>query len=571
MFVVAVIPAAPPGSDLAVAWKEETPLGLPPRQVPWNGLDEHAAWAAAYLCLAVPYDQWHDIRFISWNGVPEKDLPDFKKVMAWWINQLSFRQGWAVPQDIPGTKGRLQYIYLSSYGWNSAAWQTVVERETYCREEQGVGSGGTKYLQELKGAQLDAVKLAKDVPTTAEFLRRAAGTPVSDKLTAQNKFPVEMMCWAPWLFRETVESDRSPSYYDLLFAKDRFFPVTGGKQKVKKTRKVDKVVGPNGGVDSAGNKYPPGHKYQITEEYEEEVENKGKFQFVDFPKNETDWDRAFGIDLVRKFSKDQKIDLDYGAVVEGGQDQPGKGSIVSLHNRLVLTVPIPTGAAMKTFDVRETSGKRDFAEEAPNLPFGDITFDAGELLAFLPNGGLAAFLTNARGDRLEIADNRFAKDSSDSKMDARVRNPGSCVVCHAPANGFILPRNLVEEMLKAGVDLKIKDKEKRDRVEAFYLGWEKRVRAYTAPYEELMLKTTGWTGAKLATEFLEMRNFYDSPVNVDQAAAEMGLEVEAFKVLCLKSPRALPARLVQGLAVPRRSFEQDGFREMGLFLSAQQR
>lgn len=582
LVVVLTTPAAPTADDptFTPAWGEETVLGLPPRAVPWKGLDEHASWAAAFLALAVPHQDWPYIRFFSWNGVPEKYYDDDRRVFSWWMNQLSFKQGYAVPYDVPGTKGRLQYVDIRSYGWNFASFQSVAEREPFCREEQGIGTGGTQFLQELKGAQPEAVLLAKSVPTVAEFLRQAVGVPVSDAVVGKDKFPLEALVWAPWFFRETIESDRSPSYYDLLFSKDRFLVTgKGGTEVVKKTRKIEKIW--PGGVDAVGKFYPVGTKYHVDEEYEETVVSKGAFKFVDFPKNEKDWEKAFGIDVAKQFAKDQKIDIDYGAVVEGGQDIPNRGSVVSLHNRLLVTIPTPSGGvAMKTFDVAETTGERDFVEQAPKLPFGEITFDAGELLAYLPNGGLAALLTNAKGDRLETADNRFAKDGSDTKMDARVRNPGSCVICHAPAGGYILPRNLIEEMLKTGIDLKVKDKEKRDRIEAFYLGWEGKIKAYTTPYEELIVKTTrnkldpaskGWTGAQLSAKFLQFRNWYDDPVTVEQAAVEMGLEVGAFKVLCLKSPKARLNQLVRGMPIPRRTWDVDTFREAGLFLSAQQK
>lgn len=543
---------------------------LPPRAVPWSGLDEHLSWSAATLATSIPCADWPYVRFISWNGVPKEKLEDFKKLFSWWIHQMSFKKGCYPPYDVNGSEGRLQWIDIRSYGWNQAAWQAVAEREPFTHEEQGVGTGAPTFLKTIKGCQLDAIALADKVPTVAEFTRKAIGYEVGSEQVKKDRFPVVGMVWGPWLLRETIESDRSPSYYDLLFAQDRF--VAGGK--VKKTRKVTKTVGAAGGIDPDGRTYPPGYQYQVDEEYED----GSGVKFVDFPANKADWEKAFGIDVIKKFIKDKKIDLDVGAVVEGGQDFPEKGSIVSLHNRLITVLPIPTGASLETFDVAETSGKRDYVEQAPKLPFGDITFDAGELLAYLPNGGQAALLVNAAGKRLETADNRFADDSSvegtapgDPKKDRRVRTPGSCVICHAPSGGFILPRNAIEELFKAGLDLKIKNKEERDRVEAFYLGWEAQVEAYTRPYNTLVKKTTGWESAALAGKMLAFRNWYDAPVSVDQAAAEMGLEVGAFKALAVKSPKARLGSLVLGQKIPRRSWEIDACREAGLLLAAQQK
>lgn len=545
-----------------------TELKQTPRLVPWTGLDEQSSWALAWMAVGVPYDRWYDIRFVSWNAVPDKVLPDFKKGMTFWMNQLHFKNKCNPLTDVPGTDGKLQYFYLSDFGWSAEAWQAVAQRDPYCREERGVGRGSPRFCEKLTGVQPQVKELfaAKNPPTTAEALRQMIGYTVPDNLAKEQKtFPLVSMVWGPFLFRDTFESNRSTSYYDLLFSKNRF-----GKGEtfttVKKTRKVQKVW--KGGVDYAGKYFPPGYQYEGEEEYEEKVA-VANHKFVDFPKNVNEWDQAFGVDVVQKFAEQQYLDLTTGIVVEGGQDQPKVGSIVTLHNRLVRFINGPLGTTARTFDVFDPVGVRDYIEQAPKLALGHITFDASELIYQLPNGGIGTYLTNAKGDRTELAGQEAASGQNvEPKLNPGVRNPGDCFICHAGSGGYIPPR---DGFKKLAPWLKEKDKALADRMEEFYLGTEKRIEGYQKPFQDLCKKLTGWDGATLAGKLKGMRDWYDTPVDINQAAAEFGLEVGAFEALIQKSPSGQVLKLAQGDGVTRRTWEVDTYKGLGLLFAAQQR
>src|SRR5262249_21076108 len=153
-------------------------------------------------------------------------------------------------------------------------------------------------------------------------------------------------------------------------------------------------------------------------------------------------------------------------------------------------------------------------------------------------------LVNGQGKRVEVADNAIARDGSDTRMDARVRTPGSCVVCHGPNNGFNPPRNAFKELLDAGVDVKFRDKRQAARVRSFFLSWERKARTFTAGYEALVEDTTknaegrAWKADRLALAFQEFRDWYDEPVTPAQAAAECGMTVRELKAVGAKSVKA---------------------------------
>lgn len=475
----------------------------PPPEVPSPA--SHARLAADFLSGRA--DRQH-LRLFSWLGVPELRLTDFKRVFAWWMNQLSFDQGVSLPQDVPGGEGRLQWVDIRDYRWNVRAFRAVAERDTVFQEPW--------------------------VPSSvARRLRRLVDVGVTAAVWDSGRYPAEAIVWAPQFFRDTVETDRVSSYYDLLFARQRH----------------------------------------------------GRNRQRNFPANDKDLEKAIGVDLIRAFAKEASLDLDYGAIVPGGDDDPVNGSIVARNNRVLVFLPIPTtlpGWYGRTFDVTETAGDKDFTEQlifkGGKFKRGDgakAVFDAGEILFSLPNGGQGGMLINGQGKRVEVADNKVAKDTSDTRMDARVRTLGSCVICHGPSGGFIYPKDTVVEMLKTGVEIKFKDKAQRNRILAFLNGWQKRAKTFTLAYEELVTETTkdakgvAWTPTQLAAAFQDFRDWYDSPVPVEQAAAESGVSAARLKAACYRSPKARLQRINRGLVTPRKAWEKGVFREVNLLLSTE--
>jgi hypothetical protein len=436
-------------------------------------------------------DDTQYLRFLSMHNYANDPFIDTAEgAQAFWTNNLHNVSTVSLPKSVPGTDRTLWWIDLRDYGWNAAAFSAVARREPYFVEPN-----------------IDSV--------TAIKLRAFAGIDQDPKTNH-----VEVIVRADWFFRETAESDRSPSYYDLLFAPQRFRRVLKSQKRSKNLVRLGRNL---------------------------------VFKFKNFPANEKDFEKFYGIDKFDDFVKKSKIDPRHGAVVDG---QENNASIVARQNRLLERKQGPIGFYYKTYDVAETSGQSDFIETLQK----NFKFQAGENLAQTPVGGMATLLVDNKGTRLETADNRFATDNSDLRFDSRVRTGVSCFICHE--KGIIAPKNLVKELLDAGIKLNIKKKEDYLATKGFFLDWEHKLEADQVAFVRLISRTSGFTPAKNALSLKQWRDKYDRPVSAETGAREFGMSVIDFKLLAAKSTRGRAAMLVHGKTIPRKTWEKDVFPEL---------
>jgi hypothetical protein len=447
----------------------------------------HAEVALGFLSALQKIDaeEAENTRFLSfYNLNKDKNREKYVKISDFWNNNLHFQSDTTKMKAVPGTNNTLFAIDLRDFGWSPAAFSAVANREPYFREPF-VNTGTAESLREI--AHLKQQKPDKKFLDTPH---------------------IELIVRADWFFRETMESDRSPSYYDLLYSRQRF-PEKG--------------------------------------------------HFVDFPQNEAAVERLLGIDKVRKFIDDSKIDVRHGAVVEGAE----KGvSLVARQNRLIERLVGFIGSYYKTYDVKETTGNRDFAETLHK----DFEFDAGEILFDLPAGGMGTLLVDSKGTILETADNRFATDQSDLRYDSRVRTATSCFICHE--SKYIMPENLVEDLGKSGIDIKFKKKKDAIDARAFFLGWTKKLKNEQDLAQEFIAKTSGFKPGENARIFKQWRDQYDGPVNFETVLQETGIPEATLKIICSKSPKARVLMLLRGKSIPRKTFEIDVYRQIMLLENA---
>lgn len=484
----------------------------------------HAEMAVGFLEGLQPSERQY-IRFLSfYNYDVESILTRRVKSQRFWVNNIHFEQATAFPYVVNNSDKRLYWIDLREFGWSAEDWQLVARREPYFREP------------------MDSA--------TAILLRKYIGVDQDPKT-----LHLEAIVRADWFFRETFESDRSSSYYDLLYSKFHKRTTTPGET-------YDEIVTPATKDSYQTFRGADGRLYQQLVKGKPAVTRrvtKSAGARVRFPKNEADFERVFGVDKFREFFKELKIDTRHGAVVEGTEKSV---SIVARQNRLVERIQTITSEYYKTFDVKETTGKRDFAETLHK----DFEFDAGEILAGLPGGGMAALLVDNKGTIVETADNRFATDTSDLKYDARVRTPGSCFICHEQK--YIKPKNLVEDLLKSGIDIKFKDKRKAIEARGFFLDWVDKLENEQARFEKFIARTSGFRAGENALALKTWRDEYDAPVTRAVAAKEVGLPENIFRLVGSKSTKARILMLVQGDTIPRRTWEVDGYYEMVKLIDA---
>ncbi len=498
----------------ALAWQAPEAIEFPNGIKKSHSPDTHSRLAIAHLLTLAPEDRLHT-RFFSFYHYDSKSVPVRVQVLQWWSNQMSFDPAIAKIVEVQKSSGRLWAIDLRDVRWNAASFSAVARREPYFKEPW----------------------IATDVATT---LRREIAVG-QDKKTLH----VEAIVRADWFFRDTIEGDRSQSYYDLLYSKQRFGEVMNHK----------------GGVYN-GSVLAPG-QYAV-----------GSVD-PDFPKDEASFDKVFGVDKITQIFRESEIDLRNGAVVAGSTDDPVRGSMVARHNRLLEFKDGPFGPAFTSYDAEATADDTDYLEKSGDVVIKgkSIKFAAKEILYGLPNGGQAALLVNKDAKRIETADNKVATDID--PKDRRVRNPGSCVICHGASHGFIVPRDLVKELLENQVDAKFRDRKDRNAYVAFFLNWESKIEGWQRRYKTLVEKGTelprvkSLTSKDLTKSFEEWRREYDLPVTLEMAVAELACPKDLLVAILAKSPRSRLAGLVRGIPIPRSAWEAAEFKNAALLATSE--
>jgi hypothetical protein len=536
-------------------------------------MNAHIKAALRYMVTEVgEYDRYYT-RFLSFYDIDDVGgLRHAVKLSNWWNNQMSFDEYHHLLRPVPATGFRLFALDLRDYRWNSPAWYAVARREPRFRQPW-------VYFRE------------------AEELRREAGYYGVKPDPEDGTTPAVVVVSGVWFLRDTFETQRSTSYYDLLFACRRFVvdPEAQYELKFITYREQDWP----GGVDPEDGHHYEAGVYRVKTTHYRKVPDWKAYDLTDFPKDEQDLEKAVGIDVVKAFARKEQIDVDNGAIVAGGRDDPQNGSIVALQNRLVAILDGPLGPYMKSFDTERTAGIKDYSQSLifAGRPFrrgvgARAVTDAGMVLFYLKNGGQGGILINGEGKRIEVAGANVANDTSDRRLNAGVRNFESCATCHAGGGGFLAPDDLYAKWKAAGIKLKFSDREQRNRVEGFFSGLKDRMAGAVKRYETLANETTKpwadeaadakpWSGADVAAEVIDFRNRYDDMVDASTAAREMGIPLAAFKWLARRVGVDAPdeeglvvrrnqraAELVQGLKIPRTAWDDDLFRQVGLQLDA---
>jgi hypothetical protein len=498
------------------------------RQQDLDRVDEAVAKRRGSVLKPTDYNSYWK-RYLSYYNYKENRLlPRRVKTMRFWVNNLHLEVSVEFAQEVPGTDGLLYEIDLRDFGWKPEAFSAVARREPYFTEPS-----------------VDSA--------TAILLRKVVGIDQDPKT-----LHCEAVVRADWFFRDTTETDRSPSYYDLLYSRFRF----GERTEVVTPARTETIVVTPERQELVQDQY--GRQFYrtvaaVTKKVERPAVTRKVAGFKKFPKDEKDLERLFAVDKFREHLGEFKIDTRRGAVVEGME----KGvSIVARQNRLIERIITSMGSYYKTFDVKVTADERDFAETLNK----NFKFDAGEILFDLPAGGMGALLVDNVGTIVETADNRFATDTSDLKFDSRVRTPGSCFICHE--NKYIQPKNLVQEMIGAGIDIRFKGREKAISARGFFLNWAKKLENEQGEFNDFIARTSGFRPGENASSIKAWRDEYDEPVDLKKAIAEFGVDEETFKLVAIKSTKARVNMLLVGMSIPRRTWELNGYKEMQNLYSA---
>jgi hypothetical protein len=493
----------------------------------------------------IPFQIW-----FSFHTLPPADRADFQRIFTFWLNHLS-----ASPRIV-----RLEYLQDNLIGrldvrdapnWTRTGWQVVGNRD-YLFREPNIPHLVTQFVRDFTGVKQDRETLA-----------------VGSVLNA----------WQ--FFRDTIESNRVSSYYDILYGKQRHpdgivLPPSGISRPAKIERKV---VSWEGGKWKDGKEYPAGSFTYYKDIVIEPAVEASPFPRVipsekkgdaNFPATGKDFETIWGADVSAEALKKLGVDPRVGGIALGKLDGNGAGSFVALRTRAIRVTPSAYGNVSRTFDVFRSQGDKDHRRRFGQISKGEIGADGSEILATLPNGAQAGLLCNDKDERVEIAPSDLAQ--VDSKIDkfADVRTHMSCIVCHAPFGGFIPFNEQVRAALEAGIKLSAQDddpakqRQKARDVEAFYLDWEYKVKGWQAPYYRFIEQTTfdpktkqSWKPAEAVKQLQRFRDEYDKPLKIDQACRELGVSPAQLRIAILaKKPVEIgPNELVVGRSISRDSWE----------------
>lgn len=257
----------------------------------------------------------------------------------------------------------------------------------------------------------------------------------------------------------------------------------------------------------------------------------------------------------REFQKLWKVDIDTirseqletGTVVDAGE------SGVSRHTRQLRRGRTLYGYYRETRDVAshdidpEKILSRDYVEEI----FANQS-DAAEYITSHKNG-LQVYLltngTNGKFTRIEFGDPTVVVDRRD-RDDVRVRTCKGCIVCHA--NGIIPYTNAIADLFRLGGDLRAKDRELAELIKYFYLSHDgSDVEDDNKIFERAVRKCNGLDPEENARQYLNVYEWYNRKVTLEQAALECGLGVAEYRKAIAGATTGRLVFLHKGRGMPR--------------------
>lgn len=541
--------------------------------------------------------------YFSYHAVPESFREEFIQIWPFWFNHVSGARELIRFSSVPESDGLLTKInILSAPNWTRTAWAIVGNRD-YLFNEFIVNH------------------------TDAENFRLLTGNKQDEKALG-----CAFIINAYQFFRDTMETARSQSGFDLLYAAERHPDDTREPVQINSLARPDLVAPkkPEVKIWKAGQRWHDGKVYDTDFEYvskEEQVryekelaefnkrvaENNiprtllpvpavAKKGDAKFPQKGADLEKRWGAEVKADDLKNFLIDPRFGGIARGA-DSDADGSFVALNDRAIRIVKTRFGWSARTFDVFENTGDKDHLARFREVALGKANADGGEILFTLPNGAQTGALVNDKDDLVDIAASNLAQIRNkkavvkgkigDYPIDVHqydkfsdVRNTMSCIVCHASHGGFIPFTEALNDSIKKGLQLKSIDENDAQKVRDFFSRWERELRSFQLPYQNYIQETTatnknpkGLSPSATVDLFKRVRDWYDLPVGLDVVALEFGVDRKHLKAFLLnlngdafkgvkESVQTRINQLATEQLIPRRTYEVDVAREIGLLLSA---
>ena len=226
------------------------------------------------------------------------------------------------------------------------------------------------------------------------------------------------------------------------------------------------------------------------------------------PATERELERELGIDVERNLRT-----APGNRVWRAGTNNSG----VSTNNRVVERHKSPHGAYWKSHDFASSVDEK-------NIFTHPLFFerDGGEVIFNLPNGLQAYYISDALGNRIDVAPTDIV--SNPAASDPAVRNGISCIGCHT--EGMKTFEDEVRSVIQQTVNPSY-DKAQALRLYAEKTEIDRLVREDTQRYRDALEETGGvFGGIEPVHRFYEA---FQDALDAAHAAAAIGLETEAFR------------------------------------------
>ena len=550
------------------------------------------------------------VRYFWFGATPDDRLVHDVTTFSVYLNKCNSQVRIVVPVPVPGTDYRLWAVDIRDLGWTISAFSAVARRDRvftepnvdhylaekarrlvgiqqdaatyhaeavvpgpwFCWTTMNPGESGTTNYYDLLYANErygpDVVGPQVDIPTVAQTLPAQlppepqepkerpwpGGNWTGEGPDKGKYFPAGAFPYKPIAEVEQYKKDHA-TWLLLKMAADA--PAS-----------AKPVVEPDGLKLKKGVVLPPG------------VFVKGK-PIKDFPEDLKQYQDRWGVTANHDFLGKLPIFVDKGTVVAGSKNDPKHGSYVAYQDRVLRFANGEFnngGAAMSTQDFFRTSGRKNPANLPVEAALGVLEEDAGEHLTTLPNGLQAALLTNGAKDgrkRIENADARVAHSSLDPR-DVIIWNNSSCVICHARSYGVLTPsNNKIQEARARGVRLNFLNKNDELVVNSFLDTEDYRLEQIRMPYKAALARATkltpdtpSWNGVQFAEATISFIEWYNRPVDLIQASAELGVPplVTLIATMNLLGAENLgnfdSKNLFFGWPIPRTVWDDDVFPEL---------
>ena len=480
---------------------------------------------AEHLATINKYDRPR-IRYFDLSGVPRAVIPIATASLFFGTNSAARTTVTYVPRAVPNTDNRIFWIDLCWFNWTAETWENISEEDPYFREP--IIPSDSKALAFLK--------------------------------SETNANPVLRWDWLCFYAYDNTQFlklgetfNEKAFYYQLVYSNVVFTREVKEKKEVieeiTEYKTVRKQV-----YDSRFNGYVIQEVQEPVKKQNKRVEEKvvkKKVKGVG-PANVKEFQDAWKVD----FSVLKDFPIDQGVMINAGR------SGVSYENRVMWRIRTAIGTYWRTFDVLRSVGDQDFVETP--FPKG---FDAGEHIIQDARGCQFYHLSDGKDMSVDFGDPRIVKDHVSG---ARVLlTASSCIHCHD--NGIIGFKNEHRRLAEIGVKLKAVDYNRAERFAQFYLQ-DRKMQKYVGQdqteYAEFVRDCNGLTTSENATQFGKFRAWYLKPVDLEQAAREIGCDKQELSdaIGYQGTKGRLGALVLDNTPIPRQTWERGVFQEAALLL-----